>query len=63
VAIEVAAGFDLAFGFELALGFAASVQQSIGDAVRSARCRSARLRALRRLTMSPIPHSMSRSGD
>src|SRR5262245_53403128 len=35
----------------------------LADAVRSARCRSARLRALRRLTMSPIPHSMSRSGD
>src|SRR5262249_54334377 len=35
----------------------------LADAVRSARCRSARLRALRRLTMSPIPHSMTRSGD
>src|SRR5262244_4447969 len=34
----------------------------LADAVRSASCRSAFLRALRRLTMSPILHSMSRSG-
>ena len=63
MAVELAAGLRGAFGFEFALGFAASVPKSIGGCHSLGKLpRAAFLRALRKLTISPILHSMSRSG-
>jgi hypothetical protein len=62
VAVEVAAGLDVAFGFEFALGLAASVLESIDSCRSFSELPLGLLARLRRLTMSPILHSMSRSG-
>ena len=55
MAVEVAAGLLFTFSFEFALGFAAAMQQSIGVSFSFTKLPLGPLRALRRLTTSPIP--------